>query len=132
MFTVDRVAAAPDAGPLTFVNNFYTTNQTIIQTAALGITSLDNKAIEGAISNFGETAKVMVQGLNALCQVHPVIGGRSNSLCITPKACIEIAVTVAVLAFKLVISLDMTRRNNNKKVVALKLQMQDMMAVLFQ
>jgi hypothetical protein len=40
--------------------------------------------------------------------------------------------TVAVLAFKGVISLELKRRDNDQKVIALKLQMQDMMAVLLQ
>ena len=40
--------------------------------------------------------------------------------------------SVAVIAFKLVVTFDMTRRENNKKVLALKAEMQDMMGVLFE
>lgn len=39
---------------------------------------------------------------------------------------------VAVIAFKAVVTLDLTRRDNDRKVVALKLQMQDMMSVLLE
>jgi hypothetical protein len=39
---------------------------------------------------------------------------------------------VAVVAFKLVVTLDMTRRSNNQKVMAVKVQMQQMMCTLFQ
>ncbi len=39
---------------------------------------------------------------------------------------------VAVLAFELVISLDLTRRENNTKVRAVQVQMQQMMCTLFQ
>jgi hypothetical protein len=39
---------------------------------------------------------------------------------------------VAVLPFKLVISLDNTRRQNNNKVLVVKIQMLDMMSALFQ
>lgn len=41
-------------------------------------------------------------------------------------------ISVAVVAFKLVVTLDLTRRENNKKVLAIKLEMQKMMCVLFQ
>lgn len=36
------------------------------------------------------------------------------------------------MAFKLVYTLDATRRENNKKVMVIKLQMKDMMIVLFE
>lgn len=39
---------------------------------------------------------------------------------------------VAVLAFKTVYTLDMKRRENDKKVDALRAEMKDMMAVLIQ
>lgn len=39
---------------------------------------------------------------------------------------------MAVVAFKLVVTLDMTRRENNRKVLVLKIGMKDMMAVLFE
>lgn len=72
---MDRASAAPDAGPIGFVNDFYKANQTVIQSAVVGIASMDNKMLEGAINTFGDTAKVMMKGLTALGQVHPAIGG---------------------------------------------------------
>jgi hypothetical protein len=39
---------------------------------------------------------------------------------------------VAVLAFKGVVALDLARRQNNKKVIAIQVQMQDMTVVLFE
>ncbi|TFK65241.1 hypothetical protein BDN72DRAFT_207076 [Pluteus cervinus] len=117
--TYDRAVAfgtsLPDSGPFAFVNTFYEQNQETIVAAATGLASLtvDGKSIENAISGFAETARVMIKGLDALAQVHPAIG-------------------VAVLAFKLVVTFDMTRRENNKKVLALKVEMQDMMSVLFE
>jgi hypothetical protein len=39
---------------------------------------------------------------------------------------------VAVLAFKAVATMELIRRDNNQKVIALKLQMQEMMAILLQ
>ena len=39
---------------------------------------------------------------------------------------------VAVGAFALVITMDMTRRDNDKKILAVKIQMQELMAVFFE
>ncbi|KAJ6579585.1 hypothetical protein DFH09DRAFT_1246123 [Mycena vulgaris] len=75
--------------------------------------NLDVKSIENTITTFAETSAVLMKGLDALGQLHPFVG-------------------VAVTAFKLVITLDLTRRQNNKKVLVVKIQMQDLMTVLFQ
>jgi hypothetical protein len=43
-----------------------------------------------------------------------------------------IAYIVAVLAFKAVVMLELKRRDNDKKVIALKMEMADMMTVLLE
>ncbi|KAF9441858.1 hypothetical protein P691DRAFT_682710, partial [Macrolepiota fuliginosa MF-IS2] len=90
---------------------FYEDNSSTINSAATGIVFSDGKAIDNAISGFGDTVKVVLNGLDALSTIHPVIG-------------------VAVVAFKLVVTLNMTRVENNQKVVAVKIQMQQMMCML--
>ncbi|KAJ7151760.1 hypothetical protein C8R43DRAFT_886602, partial [Mycena crocata] len=98
------------------LNAFYTANATTISSAATALASavnLDMKGIENTITTFAETSAVLMKGLDALGQVHPFVG-------------------IAVTAFKLVITLDITRRQNNKKVLAVKIQMQDLMTILFQ
>ncbi|KAJ7162376.1 hypothetical protein C8R46DRAFT_904554 [Mycena filopes] len=75
--------------------------------------NVDVKSIESTITAFAETSAVLMKGLDALGQLHPFVG-------------------VAVMAFKLVITLDITRRQNNKKILAVKIQMQDLMTILFQ
>ncbi|TFK67035.1 hypothetical protein BDN72DRAFT_915436, partial [Pluteus cervinus] len=94
---------------------FFDQNQDVIKATATGLASLtaEGRSIESTVSSFSETAKVIIKGLDALAQVHPAIG-------------------VAVIAFKLVVTFDMTRRENNKKVLALKIEMQDMMTALFE
>ncbi|KAF9447847.1 hypothetical protein P691DRAFT_775829, partial [Macrolepiota fuliginosa MF-IS2] len=92
------------------LNTFFEANSSVISAAAA---SLDSTTIDKAISGFTESVKVVMGGLDALGQVHPFIG-------------------VAVVAFKLVVSLDLTRRDNNRKVLAVKVQMQQMMCTLFQ
>ncbi|TFK64974.1 hypothetical protein BDN72DRAFT_962869 [Pluteus cervinus] len=105
----------PEDGPFAFVKKFFDQNQEIIETTAIGLASLtsEGKSIETAVNNFFRTAEVIIKGLDALAQIHPAIG-------------------VAVIAFKLVATFDMTRRENNAKVLALKAEMQNMMAVLFE
>ncbi|KAJ7457844.1 hypothetical protein FB451DRAFT_1509189 [Mycena latifolia] len=98
------------------LNTFYTANASTISSAASALASaanIDVKSIENTITTFAETSAVVMKGLDALGQLHPFVG-------------------VAVTAFKLVITLDSTRRQNNKKVLAVKIQMQDMMVILFQ
>ncbi|KAJ7429390.1 hypothetical protein B0H11DRAFT_2409490 [Mycena galericulata] len=94
------------------LNTFYTANAATI-TSAAGALNLDVKSIENSINTFAETSAVLMKGLDALAQLHPFVG-------------------VAVMAFKLVVTLDITRRQNNKKVLAVKIQMQDLMTILFQ
>ncbi|KAJ6573432.1 hypothetical protein DFH09DRAFT_916098 [Mycena vulgaris] len=98
------------------LNAFYTANAATISSAAGALASavnLDVKSIENTITTFAETSTVLIKGLDALGQLHPFVG-------------------VAVTAFKLVITLDLTRRQNNKKVLAVKIGMQDLMIILFQ
>ncbi|KIK64541.1 hypothetical protein GYMLUDRAFT_416337 [Collybiopsis luxurians FD-317 M1] len=64
------------------------------------------------MSAFTEYSPIVVRGLESLSQLHPFIG-------------------VATKAFSLVITMNLTRINNNKKVIALKMQMQDTMMILF-
>ncbi|KAF9447906.1 hypothetical protein P691DRAFT_775794 [Macrolepiota fuliginosa MF-IS2] len=85
-------------------------------TAAAVFSSFDNKNyknIESAISTFTESVKAVTRGLDVVGEIHPFI-----------KA--------AVLAFKVVVSLDLVRRENNDKVLAIRLRMKDMMCVLLQ
>ncbi|KAJ6608432.1 hypothetical protein B0H10DRAFT_2226840 [Mycena sp. CBHHK59/15] len=98
------------------LNTFYTANAAVISTAGSALASaanLDVAGIEHTITTFAETSAVLMKGLDALGQLHPFVG-------------------VAVTAFKLVITLDITRRQNNKKVLVVKIQMQDLMTILFQ
>ncbi|KAF5348141.1 hypothetical protein D9756_010783 [Leucocoprinus leucothites] len=109
----NAVSSAETSPSLVFLNNFYTANSALIGSAAAGFASLDNKTIDAAITGFSESVKVVMDGLDALGAVHPFVG-------------------VAVIAFKLVVTLDLTRRGNNQKVLAVKVQMQQMMCTLFQ
>ncbi|KAJ7192237.1 hypothetical protein GGX14DRAFT_480287 [Mycena pura] len=98
------------------MKSFYTANASAFNSAGSALVSdthLDPKAIEDKLNRFAETSKVIMQGLDILGKLHPFLG-------------------VAVLAFKGVVALDLARRQNNKKVIAIQVQMQDMIVVVFQ
>ncbi|KAI0038791.1 hypothetical protein FA95DRAFT_1505041, partial [Auriscalpium vulgare] len=69
--------------------------------------------IEDGIDHFFEGMPVFMNALDAVAEVHPFIA-------------------VAVMAFKTVYTLEVKRRGNEKKVIALYVEMKDMMAVLLQ
>ncbi|KAJ7056360.1 hypothetical protein C8F01DRAFT_1372891 [Mycena amicta] len=98
------------------MKSFYAAHASAFNSAGSALMSeahLDPKAIENNLNRFADTSKVIMKGLDILGTLHPFIG-------------------VAVLAFKGVIALDLARRQNNKKVIAIQVQMQDMTVVLFQ
>ncbi|KAF8970858.1 hypothetical protein BDZ97DRAFT_1407109 [Flammula alnicola] len=93
---------------------YYRNEDTIERVMAMDIGSLDKVSqMDLAIDTFVETANLLLPGLVALANVHPGLG-------------------IAVFAFAGVIGLDITRRDNNRKVLAVKLQMQNMMCAMFQ
>ncbi|KAF5325476.1 hypothetical protein D9619_010064 [Psilocybe cf. subviscida] len=69
--------------------------------------------IEQQIDSFSETTKIVLDGLAELGKIHPIIGA-------------------AVVAFHAVISLDLTRRENDRKVIVIMVEMQNMMCAMFQ
>ncbi|KAF8579017.1 hypothetical protein K439DRAFT_1620875 [Ramaria rubella] len=87
----------------------------IEQTAASAINTLEDSGalalIEEGVRNLSEGLPILLRTLEAVQTVHPVVG-------------------VAVLAFKAVYTLEMTRRANDQKIVALYVEMRNMMDVL--
>ncbi|CAL1709515.1 unnamed protein product [Somion occarium] len=71
------------------------------------------KAIEAGLNSFMEDIPWLMKGLDEVARIHPVV-------------------TVAVLAFKAVYNMELTRRENDKRIRALYIEMKDMMAVLIQ
>lgn len=71
--------ATSESPMLTFLNNFCEANCSTINSAAAGITLLNEKAISQAISGFPVTVKVIMDSLDTLSQIHPFISGTSRS-----------------------------------------------------
>ncbi|KAF8966317.1 hypothetical protein BDZ97DRAFT_1917696 [Flammula alnicola] len=98
------------------LDRFYKENKQKIENSLdVGSQEKESKGadVDSAIDVFLQTASVVLEGLTALGNIHPVIG-------------------VAIFAFQGVIKLDLARRDNDKKVLAVILQMQNMMSALFQ
>ncbi|KAF9526891.1 hypothetical protein CPB83DRAFT_769552 [Crepidotus variabilis] len=71
------------------------------------------RSLEEAANSFTDKAQTMVKGLRTLGTLHPFVG-------------------VAVGAFVLVITLDLVRRDNDRKVFLVKLKMSELMSVFFE
>ncbi|KAH9480236.1 hypothetical protein JR316_0006834 [Psilocybe cubensis] len=101
------------------LEQFYNKNEeTIRKMQALDLESATKddriaQRLQTTLDGFVEITKIVLDGLVCLGNVHPVLG-------------------VAIFAFHSVISLDLTRRDNEKKVIVVKLQMQNMMCSMFQ
>ncbi|KAJ7777866.1 hypothetical protein DFH07DRAFT_796416 [Mycena maculata] len=87
------------------------TIMTTIKTALDGVSGLE--VIENGINSFMEGMPVLMNALDEVAKLHPFIG-------------------VAVMAFKAVWALEQKRRDNDKKILALHMEMKDMMSVLTQ
>ncbi|TCD69752.1 hypothetical protein EIP91_006288 [Steccherinum ochraceum] len=70
-------------------------------------------AIESGLKSFMEDIPWLMKGLDEVARIHPVV-------------------TVAVLAFKAVYTMEMIRRENDKRIRSLYVEMKDMMAILVQ
>ncbi|KAF4609963.1 hypothetical protein D9613_010377 [Agrocybe pediades] len=100
------------------LTRFYDDNEEVINKSIamdLEAAAKDEKTaeVQMAIDTFVETANVVLEGLAALANVHPILGA-------------------AIFAFHSIMRLDLARRDNNNKVLAIKLQMQNMMCTMFQ
>ncbi|KAG2055018.1 hypothetical protein BDR06DRAFT_353939 [Suillus hirtellus] len=91
------------------VYNFYTQNATINSASDAMVADLSKKNMGDFL---GEAKKVM-EALDVLQQVHPFVG-------------------VAILAFKAVVNLELTRRENDRRVGLMLAQASDMMTMLLQ
>ncbi|KAF8069904.1 hypothetical protein FPV67DRAFT_991835 [Lyophyllum atratum] len=106
-------SATHGADPYKFVNDFFSVNDDSFGSKSRNIADSGNdaKGIDDSLNNFTESARTLIKGLTALGHLHPFIG-------------------IAVGAFALVVTLDLTRRDNDRKVLAVNVQMNDMMRVL--
>ncbi|KAI0265555.1 hypothetical protein BC834DRAFT_987866 [Gloeopeniophorella convolvens] len=71
------------------------------------------KSVQDGIEHFFEGMPVLMNALDAVAGLHPFVG-------------------VVVMAFKAVYTLELKRRDNEKKIIALYVEMKDMMGVLLQ
>ncbi|KAF7370161.1 Protein kinase domain-containing protein [Mycena sanguinolenta] len=95
------------------LEDFFAENASTINNAENVLSvALDVKNIEEKFTALAQTSRTIMAGLDILGQIHPFI-------------------SLAAQAFKLAINIDVTRRENDKKVLAVQLQMQDMIVVLF-
>ncbi|KAJ7757039.1 hypothetical protein B0H16DRAFT_1885755 [Mycena metata] len=88
-------------------NTIVTNVKTVLDTAGV------LEAVENGINSFMEGMPVLMSALDEVAKLHPFIG-------------------VAVMAFKAVWALEQKRRDNDRKILALHMEMKEMMGVLLQ
>ncbi|KAI9448651.1 hypothetical protein F5148DRAFT_1153428 [Russula earlei] len=86
------------------------------------------KAVKEGIDKLAEGMPVFMKALDELKSLHPAIGGESVQWSI--RSCVT-ETTVVVLVFKTVYTLELKRRENDKKILSLFVGMRDMMGALF-
>lgn len=109
---IARSLTSDQHNPLKIVNDFVSQNSNLFHSKPSDSNGPD-PSIEDAVNGFSDTAKALIKGLHALGSIHPFIG-------------------VAVGAFALVVSMDFSRRDNDRKVLAVKVQMQELMVIFFE
>ncbi|GJE85201.1 hypothetical protein PsYK624_012790 [Phanerochaete sordida] len=80
-------------------------------TATSDVVSAGMALLGPELDNFKTNCDILMKTLDAVAKVHPFV-------------------TVAVLAFKTAVTFEMTRRQNDKRIVALHVSMLDLMAVI--
>ncbi|KAG6809586.1 hypothetical protein H0H92_015670 [Tricholoma furcatifolium] len=91
-------------------------------------TGVIRQTSEEAIITYTESAQMALDALDAIGKIHPVIGGEP---CWLLHILLDLhGCAATVLAFKLVVTLDLKRRQNDAKVTAVMVQMLSMMSVL--
>ena len=83
----------------------------------LAITPQIADAIEKSVNTFMEAVPVLMKALDEIAKVHPFISGMCESV-LSTRASIDGSL-VAVLAFKAIYTLEVKRRSNDKRVIAL-------------
>ncbi len=83
--------------------------------------------VKDQVSNFVQHSKVLMKVLDEVGKAHPFIQGEFDG--VAPRSAADFR-AVAVSLFKAGLTLELTRRENDDKVVALNLTMCDMMQTL--
>ena len=91
-------------------------------------------AIETGIHQLSQGMPILMKALDACSAAHPFISGRSrlNRIQLEHLTLYLPCCAVAVLALKAVYTLEMKRRANDAKIIALYVEMKNMISVLVQ
>ncbi|KAK0504199.1 hypothetical protein EDD18DRAFT_1099419 [Armillaria luteobubalina] len=92
-------------------------NRQMLELASKSINLLDESSIDTqsfghSFDSYTDVANIVLDGLNLLSHIHPAIG-------------------VAVSAFRLVVTIEAKRRENDKKLHVLRLHVRDLMIAIF-
>ena len=94
------------------------------------ISSAEFHIVKDQVSNFAENSKMLLGVLDEIGKAHPFIQGQFSRALFAPIDCRGLLSLAAVVIFKAAIQLEVTRRENDDRVVTLNITMCDMMSVL--
>jgi len=117
-----RLCANVDKGQVQNAVTLSDGQETVVDTLAVPSKALMDasqiaNAIEKGVNTFTETIPVLMKALDEVAKVHPFIAGMGESVPNTQV--LTSGLLVAVTAFKAVYTLEVTRRSNDQRVVAL-------------
>jgi hypothetical protein len=130
----DRASTPGDSPWYSTGQSFASSNADALSSSGAKLAgAIDVKAIEDNLSGWAGSSKVLMEMLDEVAKVHVFIGGTSKWGGVNNgNTHRSLLILVAVLSFKAVVVLEMKRRENDKKVIALQMQMQQMLVALLQ
>ncbi|THG94425.1 hypothetical protein EW026_g7045 [Hermanssonia centrifuga] len=75
------------------------------------VVSASTSLLQGEMDNFEASCQILMNTLDAVAKIHPFV-------------------TIAVLAFKTAVTFEITRRANDKRILALHIDMKDLMSII--
>ena len=122
------------------VGNALNTVQTNITDAQSYVTSVKTiyesdamKVVREGVKSFADSLPGLLKALDEVAKLHPFIGStyRCSDVRDFPMTILAFSIVV-VGAFRVAVELDMKRRDNDKKIAVLFVEMRDMMEALLQ
>lgn len=103
-------------------SNSYVTTTTGLVNGAVSLLSPE-------LDKFQASCDILMKSLDAVAKIHPFVTGKDHPLSVDAVRDSRM-VLVAVLAFKTAVTFELTRRQNDKRILALHITMVDLMSVV--
>lgn len=86
--------------------------------------------LQPELDKFQASCDILMKTLDAVAKVHPFVTGKMFLRFVGYRRVLTHRFLVAVLAFKTAVTFELTRRQNDKRILALHVTMVDLMSVV--